>query len=141
MPTIRPQLAAAPQQIVDVARHPHGKPLHAARECALVPRFHDQVNVVVLNRKVHDAKTLGSRGRSAPNRQHQCREKMLAAQRVKRGAHGHVHWMRGAVRRPGAMTRSRARPRLSTCPFAGTAPPAAKRQSQLHGLGSASHLE
>jgi hypothetical protein len=50
----------SPQELVDVAGDADRDAANAGRQCSLVARFDQHVNVVVLHREVNDAETRGS---------------------------------------------------------------------------------
>src|SRR6478752_5724705 len=91
MPAIRPQGTTPTQEIVHVARDANGHTAHAAREGASVARLHDQVHVVALHGKMHDAELPRIAVARATNSELNRREKVLAPQRPEPGPQRDMH--------------------------------------------------
>jgi hypothetical protein len=92
---IREDVPAVPQRAMRGTRHSNREPLHTSRKGALVFGLDDQVQVIGLDREVHDAKgvLLASRDRVA----HRLEEQPIAPQARQPFASPHrdVHRMTG----------------------------------------------
>ena len=65
MKAVAPDAPTRAEQPVDAPRDSNGEPLHAARERSPVARFDEEVEMIVLNREMNDAKPLSACERDA----------------------------------------------------------------------------
>jgi hypothetical protein len=79
MPAIGPETALSADEVVYVTGDANCETSDASGQGSLVARLDDEVHVVPLDRKLHDAKTFGISPRGAANGQAHRRKDVLAA--------------------------------------------------------------
>jgi hypothetical protein len=98
------------------------------------------VDVIVLDREMDDAKTFGIDAGSAPDRQREGGEEVLAAQGTKGRAQRDVDGMCRTMFGAGMVARARPGTGFATSSPAGAAPPIRKGQGELLGSqGTSAH--
>jgi hypothetical protein len=133
METIRPKLPAATQCTIHAPSHADRKPLHAARQRLFPRRLHQHMDMVRLNRKLHDAKALRRARRGSAQRLYQSRKHPLRPHSPESGSQRHVQRMALHMRRPRSMCDVRPRPSLPPSMLSRAAPARWKRKRQLPG--------
>jgi hypothetical protein len=91
VPAIRPKSSVSAQQIVHVAGNTHGNTPNPTRERPLVRSLYDEMQVITLDRKVNEAKTVRVAARCTQQREAHRRENELGSERSNAGAQRDVH--------------------------------------------------
>jgi hypothetical protein len=96
-------LSALPNTPIDPPRDPNRQPLHRARKRALVFSFHDQVQMIRLNRKLNQPSPQMSLGRMKRS-EHKPRQGLVSqARQSLPKPHRHMYRMPFLQRRPAQM--------------------------------------
>jgi hypothetical protein len=100
VPAVRPERAAAVQELVDVAREPSFEAVDPRREGAALRGFHDEVHVVGLHGVVDDAEAIRRVVRGAGDGDADRGVEELRTKGAETGSERDVHWVPEVV--PGA---------------------------------------
>jgi hypothetical protein len=131
MPTFCEERASAEKQAVDSPCQADVEPANTFDQIAMTPRFHEEVEMVRLNRKVHDLEPAAAAAiRSVDGATHR-RENVLRAKRAAEQAQSDVLGIVRTMLRPRSMRRRTPLPRFAPSAAARATPPIRKSQREL----------
>lgn len=139
VPAFCEELAPSEKQAIDSPCQTDVEPANTFDQIAMTPRFHEQMEVVRLNREVHDLEPAAAAAiRSVDGAAHR-RKNVLRAKRAAEQAESDVLRIASTMLRPRSMRRRTPLPRLTPSAPPRATPPIRKSQRELPRV-IASHL-